>query len=221
MEKGNAGAPGKLTREELERGIDEGEFETVIAVFPDYYGRLLGKRFVGRFFRESVTEHGLHACDYLLACDMEMDPVPGYRFASWEKGYGDFACVPDWSTARRMAWLPKTAIILCDLASEPGRMPIEIAPRRLLRRQVSSPKRWGTWSRPARDRAYLFRESFESARRKEYHAWKPSAITSRIATSFKEQGGAHHRRDCPRSKQAVSRWKARRGNGDPASRRST
>ena len=27
--------------------------------------------------RPRCSAHGMHACDYLLACDMEMDPVPG------------------------------------------------------------------------------------------------------------------------------------------------
>ena len=26
---------------------------------------------------------------------MEMDPIPGYAIASWERGYGDFALRPD------------------------------------------------------------------------------------------------------------------------------
>ena len=56
MKKDDARNPGTLRRQELERGIDEGEFETVIAFFPDYYGRLMGKRFVGRFFREAIAE---------------------------------------------------------------------------------------------------------------------------------------------------------------------
>jgi len=82
---------------------------------PDLYGRLIGKRTTGRFFLEHVAQEGMHACDYLLACDMEMDPVPGYEFTSWETGYGDFRCVPDFATLRRAAWLPKTALVLCDL----------------------------------------------------------------------------------------------------------
>jgi glutamine synthetase len=162
--------PGGLTREKLERGIDAGEIETVLAVFPDYYGRLMGKRFVGRFFRNTVAEHGMHACNYLLACDMEMDPVPGYRFTSWESGYGDFACIPDWETARRAAWLPKTALVLCDLVDGPAGKPIEIAPRRVLRRQVDRAKEMGYVVKAGSEiELYLFRESYETARRKHYH----------------------------------------------------
>ncbi len=45
-----------------------------------------------------LGEEGLHACLYLLAIDMEMEPLPGYEYASWETGYGDFRMVPDVST---------------------------------------------------------------------------------------------------------------------------
>jgi glutamine synthetase len=161
--------PGKLGRQELTRLVEAGEIETVLAVFPDFYGRLLGKRFVGRFFVESVAAHGLHACDYLLACDMEMDPVPGYEFASWEEGYGDFRCVPDWKTARRAAWLEKTAIVLCDLVGEPGGRPIEIAPRRVLARQVERARELGFEARAGSElEMYVFRETYESARKKRF-----------------------------------------------------
>jgi glutamine synthetase len=112
MKAGAESVPGKLGEQELTRLVEAGEIETVLAVFPDFYGRLLGKRLVGRFFVENVAAHGLHACNYLLACDMEMDPVPGYDFASWEEGYGDFRCVPDWKTLRR---------------GEPDGKPVEVA----------------------------------------------------------------------------------------------
>jgi len=170
MAKTSKSILGRLTRDELERSIVSGEIETVLVVFPDLYGRLLGKRFVGRFFTERVAEYGMHACDYLLACDIEMDPVPGYRFTSWETGYGDFRCVPDWQTARRAAWLPKTALVFCDLVGEPSGGPIEIAPRRILRRQVQRARDMGYLAQAASEiELYLFRESYDSARRKNYH----------------------------------------------------
>jgi len=108
-------APGMLSRDELCLRIERGEIETVLLVFPDYYGRLMGKRITGRFFFDHVMEEGIHACDYLLACDMEMTPVPGYKFTSWESGYGDFHCVSDFNTARLASWLPKTALMIGDL----------------------------------------------------------------------------------------------------------
>ena len=44
-----------------------------------------------------------HGCNYLLANDIDMEPVPGYKAASWEKGYGDFVMKPDLSTLRAHA----------------------------------------------------------------------------------------------------------------------
>ena len=70
--------PGMLTRAQLGDLIEGGEIETVLTVFPDMYGRLMGKRITGHFFMDHVADDGMHACDYLLACDMEMDVIPGY-----------------------------------------------------------------------------------------------------------------------------------------------
>src|SRR5207253_380241 len=81
---------GLLTLDDLRKLATSGDVETVLVVFPDMYGRLVGKRIVARYFLDEVVEHGMHACDYLLACDVDMDPVPGYQFTSWAKGYGDF-----------------------------------------------------------------------------------------------------------------------------------
>ena len=70
--------------------------------FTDMQGRLLGKRLHRDFFFEQVDHgHGTEGCNYLLALDMEMDPIPGYEIASWERGYGDFELVPDLATLRR------------------------------------------------------------------------------------------------------------------------
>ena len=161
---------GRLTREELDRLIASGEIESVLVAFPDFYGRLLGKRFVGRFFSEQVARHGMHACDYLLACDMEMDPVPGYKFTSWETGYGDMRCVPDWQTLRRAAWLEKTAIVLSDLVGDRESVPIEVAPRRVLERQTRRAREMGYLPQAGSEiELYIFAESYASARKKNYH----------------------------------------------------
>ncbi|MFQ5448859.1 MAG: glutamine synthetase, partial [Saprospiraceae bacterium] len=81
---------GLLTLEELKGKTSRDEIETVIVAFTDHYGRLMGKRFDAEFFVENAAADGTHGCDYLLTTDMEMEPVPGYRFANWELGYGDF-----------------------------------------------------------------------------------------------------------------------------------
>lgn len=167
-------APGMMTREQLTERIGSGEIDTVLAVFPDMYGRLMGKRITGHFFLEHVANAGYHACDYLLACDMEMDPVPGYSFTSWESGYGDFHVVPDFDTVRLAAWLPRTALVLCDLKTESGDEPIEVSPRRMLQRQLDRAHDLGFTAMGGSEiELYVFNDSFESARRKRYHDLEP------------------------------------------------
>lgn len=160
---------GMLTREQLGDEIERGMIDTVLVVFPDMYGRLMGKRVTGRFFAEHVAEDGVHACDYLLASDMEMDTVPGYAFSNWERGYGDVHMVPDLSTLRRAAWLPGTALVLCDLDAEPDHAPVEAAPRRMLRRQIERARSAGFTVMGATEiELYCFDETYETARVKGY-----------------------------------------------------
>jgi glutamine synthetase len=121
-----------LDLEELRGLVDAGEIETVVVGFTDHYGRLCGKRFDAGFFLSSVATEGTHACDYLLTVDMEMEPVPGYGFASWDLGYGDVHLVADLNTLRRAAWLDRTALVLCDVESA------VVAPRSILRAQVDA-----------------------------------------------------------------------------------
>ena len=114
-------AAARLKLPELKQRVRRGEIETVIAAFTDHYGRLLGKRFAAGFFLDTVASHGTHACDYLLTTDMEMNPVPGYTFANWELGFGDFHLVPDLATLSIASWLEKTAMVHCDWRMLPSR----------------------------------------------------------------------------------------------------
>ncbi len=173
MTKHDGPVNGMLTRDALGEAIAQDEIETVLVVFPDMYGRLMGKRFTASFFMEHVADDGMHACDYLLACDIEMDPVPGYKFTNWETGYGDFLCRPDFSTLRRAAWLPKTALVLCNIFSTSGENPIEVAPRQMLQRQLAQAREMGFQVMGGSEiELYLFEESFASARDKQYHNLK-------------------------------------------------
>jgi glutamine synthetase len=169
MSAGQLEKEGRLDRGDLERRVRSGEIDTVLTVFPDLYGRLVGKRISGRFFLEQTAGHGMHACDYLLACDMEMDPVPGYRFTSWESGYGDFLCKPDWTTLRPATWLERSAIVLCDVVDEQTEEPVAIAPRSVLRRQVERARSLGLVPLGASElEFFVFRETYETARDKGY-----------------------------------------------------
>ena len=117
---------------ELKAEVEGGQIDTVVVAFTDMQGRLMGKRLHGEFFVEEVeAEHPVEGCNYLLALDMEMDPVPGYEIASWERGYGDFALAPDLTTLRCIPWLEATALFLCDVAWHDG-SPVEPSPRQVL-----------------------------------------------------------------------------------------
>jgi glutamine synthetase len=157
--------PGLLTQAELVREADAGRIETVITAMPDLFGRLVGKRITTRFFLDEVVSHGMHVCDYLLASDMEMDPTPGYRFASWDTGYGDLHLVPDLATLRRAAWLERSAIVLCDALRD--EKPVAVAPRQILRRQLERAKALGFEARTGSElEFFLLRDDYETARAK-------------------------------------------------------
>ena len=166
--------PGMLTETELRALIDSGEIETVLTVIPDLYGRLMGKRITGHYFRDEVLGHGLHVCDYLFACDMEMDPVPGYRFASWADGYGDVHCVADLKSARRASWLDKTALVICDVLNAETEEPVPVAPRSILQRQVAQAAEMGFVAKGASElEFFILRETYESAVRKGFDNLEP------------------------------------------------
>src|SRR5581483_9074309 len=140
--------------------VEAGDVDTVVAGFTDAYGRLAGKRFDAGFFLDVVAREGTHACDYLLTVDMEMEPVAGYEFASWEQGYGDVHLVPDLSTLRRADWLPRTALVLCDVDGA------AVAPRSVLREQVSRAAAAGLEAMAGTElEYYLFRTSYRDAAR--------------------------------------------------------
>src|SRR3954454_162822 len=127
-----------LDVKQLEELASAGEIDTVLCMFTALQGRFMGKRVLPHFFLEDVLgDEGLHACLYLLAVDMEMEPLPGYAYASWDTGYGDFKMVPDMSTLRLAPWIPKTALVLCDVHDEQTDEPVEVAPRQILKRQLA------------------------------------------------------------------------------------
>lgn len=162
---------GMLDFETLKAAVASGEIDTVLVCMVDMQGRLIGKRFHGEFFVDGGHEE-THACDYLLADDIDMEPVPGYKAASWEKGYGDFVLKPDMATLRRLPWLPGTALVLCDVQDH-HHHDIPHSPRGILKRQLARLEERGMRAFFASElEFYLFDESYEAIRAKRYHAPK-------------------------------------------------
>ena len=147
-----------LTLDELHA---DAALDTVVMAFTDMQGRLLGKRLHRDFFLDQIEHgHGTEGCNYLLAVDMEMDPVPGYSIASWERGYGDFGLQPDLATLRRIPWHEATALVLCDVTWHDG-SPVRPSPRQVLARQVERARELGYEAMFGSElEFFLFRESY-------------------------------------------------------------
>src|SRR5580658_4336775 len=127
----------------------------------DMAGQLIGKRFHAQYFLDGGAQE-THACDYLLANDIDMEPVPGYAAASWERGYGDFVLKPDLGTLRRIPWLEGTALVLADVLDH-HHDPVPHSPRAMLKRQLDRLAERGMRAFFASElEFYLFDESHEA-----------------------------------------------------------
>ena len=164
-----------MTLDELRTAVEAGEIDTIVVAFTDMQGRLMGKRVQAEFFLEDdVADHGVEGCNYLLALEMEMEPVPGYRIANWEQGYGDFGFEPDLATLRRIPWLEATALVLCDVVWHDG-TPVAPSPRQVLKRQVERAADLGyTPMFGSELEFYLFRETYAEAHSRHYRGLTPS-----------------------------------------------
>ena len=154
--------PANLTFEALQAAVAAGEIDTVLTCIVDMQGRLMGKRFHAAHFVDGGYEE-THGCNYLLATDMEMFTVPGYRSTSWAAGYGDYVHKPDLSTLRRVPWLPATVMVMCDVLDHHTHEEVAIAPRSILKRQVARARALGYEPMMATElEFFLFEKSFDA-----------------------------------------------------------
>src|SRR3954447_21087469 len=162
---------GNLSFDELRKAVRSGGIDTVVVAMVDMQGRLIGKRFQGEYFVDGAHEE-THACNYLLANDIDMEPVPGYAAASWDKGYGDFVMKPDMETLRRIPWLEGTALVLADVLDH-HHQDVPHSPRAMLQKQIARLKKGKMRAFLASElEFYLFDESYESAAGKRYAGLK-------------------------------------------------
>ncbi len=165
-------AIGMLTLADLKKDVAAGTIDTVIAALVDMQGRLIGKRFHAQYFADSGHEE-THGCNYLLADDVEMETVPGYKATSWEKGYGDFVLKPDMATLRRIPWLPATALVICDVLDHHTHEDIPHSPRAILKKQLKHLQAMKLKAYMASElEFFLFDDSYEAAHHKGYRHLK-------------------------------------------------
>jgi glutamine synthetase len=163
-----------LSLEQLASEARAGTVDTVVAAFTDMQGRLVGKRIDVSFFLDEVADHGIEGCNYLLALDMEMDPVPGYDMANWERGYGDFGIAPDLATLRRIPWLDRTALVLADVVNHDG-TPVAASPRQVLIAQYERAAAMGYTPMFASElEFYLYKQSYAEAADGDYRDLTPT-----------------------------------------------
>ncbi len=166
---------GLLSIEQLKGQIASGAIDTVVACQIDMQGRLMGKRFQAEYFVDQAWNE-THSCNYLLATDMEMETVDGYKSTSWEAGYGDFVMKPDLATLRITPWLEGTALVICDVLDHHHHKPVPHSPRAVLQKQIARLEKLGMTAFMASElEFFLFDQSYESAQENNYQSLKTSS----------------------------------------------
>ena len=161
--------------DDLKKDVAEGRIDTVLACLVDMQGRLMGKRFHAQYFVDSAHEE-THSCNYLLATDIEMETVPGYKSTSWEAGYGDYTMKPDLATLRKLPWLEGTALVLCDVLDHHTHEEVPHSPRAVLKKQVKRLEAMGFKAFMATElEFYLFDQTYDDARLSGYRDLVPAS----------------------------------------------
>ena len=161
------------TLEKLKALVAEGTIDTVVVAMTDMQGRLTGKRIHGQYFLDEVVKHGTEGCNYLLAVDVDMNTVAGYEMSSWERGYSDFALIPDLNTLRVITWQPGAALILADVAWL-DHTDVVASPRQVLRKQIAELEKAGMVPMCGTELEFVvFKDSYEEAWNKGYKDLTP------------------------------------------------
>lgn len=163
-----------LTVEALKEAVKNGTIDTVVVAMTDMQGRLTGKRIHGQYFVDEVLKHGTEGCNYLLAVDVDMNTVQGYEMSSWERGYSDFALIPDLNTLRLIPWQEGAAMVLADVKWL-DHTDVVASPRQVLRRQIAALEAAGMQAMCGTELEFvLFTDTYEEAWNKAYRHLTPA-----------------------------------------------
>ncbi|KAA1428208.1 glutamine synthetase family protein [Nocardioides antri] len=165
-----------MTPDELRAAVAAGEVEEVVLALPDLTGRLQGTRLGAQFFLDHVAAAGFGACTYLLTTDVDMRvvaPVP--ELDPDGTGYGDMTLLPDLETLRRLPWDPGSVLVIAD-ACRPDGAPVGVAPRQVLREQVTALAGHGLVPYAGFELEFrVFRESFATAADRGWRGLTPAS----------------------------------------------
>ncbi len=163
-----------LSVDALKEGVKNGTIDTVVVALTDMQGRLTGKRIHGQHFVDEVLKHGTEGCNYLLAVDVDMNTVQGYEMSSWERGYSDFALIPDLNTLRLIPWQEGAAMVLADVKWL-DHTDVVASPRQVLRKQIAALKDAGMKAMCGTELEFvLFTDTYEEAWNKAYRDLTPA-----------------------------------------------
>ena len=162
-----------LSVDQLRKAVADGSVDTVIVAMTDMQGRLTGKRIHGQFFLDEVLKHGTEGCNYLLAVDVDMNTVAGYEMSSWERGYSDFALMPDLNTLRMVPWQPGAAMVLADVQWL-DHSDVVASPRQVLRKQIAALEKAGMVAMCGTELEFVvYKDTYEEAWNKAYRDLTP------------------------------------------------
>lgn len=162
-----------LSVNQLRKAVADGSVDTVIVAMTDMQGRLTGKRIHGQFFLDEVLKHGTEGCNYLLAVDVDMNTVAGYEMSSWERGYSDFALMPDLNTLRMVPWQPGAAMVLADVQWL-DHTDVVASPRQVLRKQIAVLEKAGMVAMCGTELEFVvYKDTYEEAWNKAYRDLTP------------------------------------------------
>ena len=165
---------GYLSVEQLKKDVADGSIDTVVVVMTDMQGRLVGKRIAGQFFIDEIVKHGTEGCNYLLAVDVDMNTVGGYEMSSWDRGYSDFAMIPDLSTLRYIPWQEGAAMVTADVQWL-DHTDVVASPRQILRRQIKRLEDAGMKAFVGTELEFIvFNDTYEEAWNKRYRNLIPA-----------------------------------------------
>lgn len=138
----------------------------------DLDGVLRGKYIsLDKFF--SAIESGLSFCDVLFGWDIGDVLLDNVEYTGWHTGYPDTLATVDLDTMRSIPWEPGTAFFLLDLLTKDAK-PLPLAPRNVLRRVLKTADDRGYKAMLAAEfEFWLFDETPESIRQKQYRQLKP------------------------------------------------
>ncbi|MEU5193677.1 glutamine synthetase family protein [Streptomyces scabiei] len=128
---------GLISVDDFQTAVGNEDITTVMVCVPDMRGRLKGKRVNALVLLDQIANgrNASEACAYILATNMDMEPLGGFDLTGWDKGFQDLGMVADVQTLRVLPYMPGLALVHCDAVQLDG-TPLQIAPRHMLRTQL-------------------------------------------------------------------------------------